>query len=99
MGKAQLVLQHATSQRRLNFGGVGMGVCIGYRPHKPNQLKYVQGGSSLQSALENAFTLPCVLSDTHIQTLRGIAACGHKGAGELIDAICEFGAIEVKAEY
>lgn len=76
-----------------------MSVSICYRPHKPNQLKYVEGGSSLQSALENAFTLPCVLSETHTEALRGIAACGHKGAGELIDAIREFGAIEIKAEF
>lgn len=57
------------------------------------------GRGELFKALEELYGLPATLGGTQIPELRGMAACGADGAQSLIDAICEFGRIEVKAEY
>lgn len=76
-----------------------MTVSIGYRPYNPKSLKYVDGGSSLCRVLSDEYGYSFTLEDSDIQFLKGVCACGHKGAQELIDAIVEFGKIEVKAGY
>lgn len=73
-----------------------MSTSIGFRPHNPKSLTYVDGGSSFLSVLERAFgVVPVVLDDNHIMILRGIEAAGYSGSGELIEAISNHGRIEI----
>jgi len=74
------------------------GVSIKFRP-VTNQWDYVDGSTQFHDALQHLFGMPCTLTETHIPHLEGVYACGYKGAKELINAINEVGAIELKAEY
>ena len=77
-----------------------MSVSIGWRPDDPKKLEYVSGGSSFHKALEEAFgMMPITLTEKETFVLRGIAACGHEGASELISAIMDKGPIIVEADW
>ena len=76
-----------------------MSVSIYWKPvGKGNK---VTGGSSLIEFMQKAFkdSLPINLNSDDVGILRGLAACGHSGACELIDAINKNGEITVTAEY
>lgn len=77
-----------------------MTVNIGFRPHSPKKLTYIDGGSSLLKVIEAAFhEAPVVLDSSDIQKLEGIYACGYEAVGELIAGINKFGKIVLDAEY
>ena len=77
-----------------------MSVSIGWRPNNPNQLIFINGGSSFHKVLEDAFgNFPITLDSKNTERLRGIAACGYTGAEELIDALYEKDSIIVEAEW
>lgn len=76
-----------------------MSVSIEWKP-VVFEAETVEGGHALLSALNKAFgELPREFSDGDIQVLMGIAACGHKGAEQLADAIHKHGRIMVEAGY
>lgn len=75
-----------------------MGVSIIWKPTDPKHGTDVKGGSSFHKALENAFGgFPMTLTSKDVEKLQGIAACGHEGAQELINAIWEADSIDVDA--
>ena len=76
-----------------------MGVSITWAPVATSQAS-VASKSALFEALQNAFgNMPMNLERQHVGTLKGIRACGHQGADELIDAIHKHGEIQVDASW
>ena len=76
-----------------------MSISIGYRPHNPKGLTRVGGTSDFWRILEDNYGSKPILRLNDIEFLKGVSACGHNCAQELIDAIYEFDVIEVEASY
>ena len=77
-----------------------MGVSIGWRPNDPKKLNYISGGSNFHGVLEELYgAFPITLKSSDIPKLEGIAACGHNGADELIEALMSQESIIVEAEW
>ena len=77
-----------------------MSVSFTWRPTDPKKGAGWGSGSSLNSALENAFGgLPITLTKEHIPVLEGISACGFDDVQELIKAIHECNSIDVDANW
>jgi len=77
-----------------------MSVSISWKP-KTNDWHTVAGGSDLKEIIEKVFGANgCKqLTSDCIQTLEGIAACGHEGASQLISAIREHSVIVLEFKY
>jgi len=77
-----------------------MGALLSYRIVDPQEATCFASGGRFRTALENAFgTLPAILDRKNIPVLNGMVACGFDDFQELIDAICEYGKVEVTVEY
>ena len=77
-----------------------MSVSFTWKPTDPTTGECWGGGSSLRSAMENAFgSFPMTLTREHIKTLEGIAACGYTDVNELISAILKHESVDVEANY
>lgn len=76
-----------------------MGVSIGWRPHDPKALNYIDGGSSFWAIIKGTFGDKPILTREHVEFLQGVYACGHDGAQELINAIYEHEKIQVEAQW
>lgn len=76
-----------------------MSVNIGWKKKDPKKLNYIDGGSSFHKILEDYKGFPLELSNVDIGFLSGLAACGHSGANELIEAINENYEIIVEAQW
>ena len=76
-----------------------MSISIGFRPVNPNELTSIDGGSKFWEIITEAHGGDPVLNDSHINWLNGVECCGYKGARDLINAICEYGPIQVKANW
>jgi hypothetical protein len=72
-----------------------MSISLGFRPVK-NDLINFASSNHLHSILDNEFGVPCTIGESEIGFLRGLVAAGHKDCQELIDAIGEYGRIEIK---
>jgi hypothetical protein len=77
-----------------------MSVSLGWKKKDPRKLTYIDGGSQLHKILDEHFRgFPIELGEKDIGVLMGIAACGHSGAQELLDAIYSFETIVVDADW
>jgi hypothetical protein len=76
-----------------------MGVSIGWRKKDPKSLSYIASTSGLHRILSDTYGIPCELSSSDIGFLKGLGACGHKGADELVGAINDHGEIIVDSEW
>ena len=77
-----------------------MSVSFTWKPTDPRQGESWGGGSSLHSAMENAFGgFPITLNRESIKTLEGIAACGYDDIRHIISAIVKHDSIEIDAHW
>lgn len=77
-----------------------MGVSFTWRPINPNSGISFASGSSLNKALEEAFgPMPIILSNTHIERLNGMIACGYDDLQEIITAIGDHEIIEIQSNW
>ena len=72
-----------------------MGISISYRPTSDKGI-VVEGASGFRNALEECYGhMPFIIDKHSTEPLRGIAACGYRGANELIAAVKKHDEIEV----
>ena len=77
-----------------------MGVSFSYKPVSPTTSVSFESGSALNKAFESAYgAFPFVLSEANVERLKGFVDCGHVGVETLIDAIREFGEVEVQSHW
>lgn len=77
-----------------------MGASIYYRPVEPSNAKYFASGSTLHGHLKRAFgEFPVNVSKSDIKTIEGMAYCGYPDLHNLVNAIVEYGSVELTVEY
>ncbi len=77
-----------------------MGVGFTWKPADPRQGTSFASGSSLNTALENAFGgFPMTLGQNDIQVLKGMSYSGLSDLDKLIQAICDHDKVVVEAHW
>lgn len=79
-----------------------MSLSLTWKPVDPNIVKTFGGGSSLCSAMVDAFgQTPFIIKNTekNIGKLEGMISCGHKQLDNLISNLEEYGSIEIDTIY
>ena len=77
-----------------------MGASISYRPINPAETTCFASGSTLHSHLVLAFgDFPVKVSKSDIKTIEGMAYCGYPDLHSLVNAIVEYGCVELTVEY